>query len=44
MRKKPFPSFQNEFDEQKPLNDLVSPHDFKIGNMTLIEVINKRIS
>jgi len=40
----PFPLFQKEYNESKPLIDLISPEDFKIGKIPFLEVVNKRMS
>jgi SagB-type dehydrogenase family enzyme len=40
----PFPLFQKEYNESEPLIDLISPNDFKIGQVPFLDVVNKRMS
>ena len=44
MKKMPSPPLQKPYPDDTPLIDLIEPEDFKIGNVALIDVINKRRS
>jgi SagB-type dehydrogenase family enzyme len=43
-KNKPFPLFQKEYAEDAKLIDLISPENFKIGNASFLDVVNKRVS
>jgi SagB-type dehydrogenase family enzyme len=43
-KKRPFPLFQKDYDENKPLIDLISPEKFEIGKKSFLDVVNRRIS
>jgi len=44
IKKIPPPPLEKPYPEDVPLIDLVDPQNFSIGNMSLIDVINKRRS
>ena len=43
-KKKPFPLFQKDYDQNTKLIDLIPPENFKIGKNSFLDVINKRMS
>jgi SagB-type dehydrogenase family enzyme len=44
QKNKPFPLFQKEYSEDAKLIELISPENFKIGNTSFLDVVNRRVS